>query len=113
MNYYAPDGRFGTHTIKVLFQHEQYKGSMIYKMGGNCQGLDIVRSDIDTILDSIENAKFSGMDIALAGDGYEGTVSLTDEKGDDIEIDFYDETELEALIVGVEIVDFKLDENTK
>jgi hypothetical protein len=37
----------------------------------------------------------------------EGTICLTDDNGDDMEIDFYDETEVEELIVGIEIVDYE------
>lgn len=114
MNYYAQDGRFGTHTIKVLFQHEQYKGSMTFKIGGNCQGLDIVKQDIETILDEdvLKNAKLSNMDIGMAC-WCEGIIRLTDDNGDKLETYFYDEAEVEDLIVGIEIVDFKPDENTK
>ena len=113
MKYYAPE-RFGTHHIKVLFQYEQYKGSMTFEMGGNCKGLDIVKQDIETILDEnvIKNAEFSNMDISVEV-WYEGTICLTDDNGDKLETYFYDEAEVEDLIVGIEIVDFKPDENTK
>ena len=113
MKYYAPKG-FGTHTIKVMFQHEQYKGYITFEMGGNCKGLDIVKQDADTILDSIDNAKFTDMDIALVDDcSYEGTICLTDDNCNDMEIDFCSEVEFEELIVGIEIVDFKPDDEER
>ncbi len=108
-NYDGVNNSWGTTTIKVLFQVWQYKGSMIYTVGGNCKGLDALPSDGMSIIDSLENAKFEGMTITPFdddGDAWLAQMTLTSDDGDTLEYDVADEAELEQMIIGMQIIDF-------
>lgn len=108
--YDGVNNSFGTTTIKVLFQVDEYKGAMTYKIGGNCKGLDALPSDGMSIIDSLENAKFEGMTITpFDDDAWLVQMTLTSDDGDTLEYDVADEAELEQMIVGMEIIDFTED----
>lgn len=107
-NYNGINDSWGTTTIKVLFQAWQYKGSMIYTVGGNCKGLDALPSDGLSIIANLENAKFEGMTITPFDDddAWLAQMTLTSDDGDTLEYDAADESELEQMIVGMQIIDF-------
>ena len=107
-NYDGVNGSWGTTTIKVLFQVWRYKGSMIYTVGGNCKGLEILPRDGLSIIDSLENAKFEGMTITPFDDddAWFAQMTLTSDDGDTLGYDVADECELEHMIVGMQIIDF-------
>ena len=109
-NYDGVNGSWGTTTIKVIFQVWQYKGSMIYTVGGNCKGLEALPSDGLSIIGNLENAKFEGMTITLLDDDeWFAQMTLTSDDGDTLEYDVADEAELERMIVGMQIIDFTED----
>ena len=105
--YDGVNNSFGTTTIKVLFQVDEYKGSMTYTIGGNCKGLDALPSDGMSIIDSLENAKFEGMTITpFDDDAWLAQMTLTSDDGDTLEYDVADEAEFEQMLVGMQIIDF-------
>lgn len=109
-NYDGVNDSWGTTTIKVLFQVWQYKGSMIYTVGGNCKGLEALPSDGLSIIDNLEKAKFDGMTITLFDDDeWLAQMTLTSDDGETLEYDVESESELEQMIVGMQIVDFTED----
>ena len=101
---------FGTHTIKVTFQGWQYKGYMFLEMGGNCSGMDVF-PDVDTIIDSVDNAEYINMEFNLYDDeDWLGEIVLTADNGDTCLFELENERDVEELIIGVEIVNFIKDE---
>lgn len=54
--YDGVNNSFGTTTIKVLFQVDEYKGSMTYKIGGNCKGLSALPHDGMSIINNLGNS---------------------------------------------------------
>lgn len=93
---------FGTHTVKVSLQNEQYKGHFTYNLGGNCKGMDILESCYDE--EQIEKAVKTDCTITAEDDYL--IVTLTDpETKDTCEYELEDR-EFCRMIVGVEIVDF-------
>ena len=109
-SYDGVNNSFGTTTIKVLFQVDEYKGSMIYTVGGNCKGLEALPSDGLSIIGNLENAKFEGMTIApFDDDAWLAQMTLTSDDGDTLEYDVESESELEQMIVGMQIIDFEED----
>ena len=109
-NYDGVNDSWGTTTIKVLFQVWQYKGSMIYTVGGNCKGLEALPSDGLSIICNLENAKFEGMTITpFDDDAWLAQMTLTSDDGDTLEYDVESEYELEQMIVGMQIIDFEED----
>lgn len=109
--YDGVNNSFGTTTIKVLFQVDEYKGAMTYKIDGNCKGLDALPRDGMSIIDSMENAKFEGMSITLFDDddAWLAQMTLTSDDGDTLEYDVADEAEFEQMIIGMQIIDFTED----
>jgi hypothetical protein len=107
-NYDGVNGSWGATTIKVLFQVWQYKGSMIYTVGGNCKGLEALPRNGMNIIDSMNVAKFEGMSITPSDDddGWFAQMTLTSDDGDTLEYDVAYEAELEKMIIGMQIIDF-------
>jgi len=106
-NYDGVNDSWGTTTIKVLFQVWQYKGSMIYTVGGNCKGLEALPHDGTNILENVETAKFNGMNIIPFNNDWFARLNLTTENGDTLEYDAKSEAEFENMIVGIQIINFE------
>lgn len=109
-NYDGVNNSWGTTTIKVLFQVWNYKGSMTYTIGGNCKGIDALPHDGMSIIDNLEEAKFEGMSITpFDDDEWFAKITLTRDDGDTLEYDVESESELEQMIIGLQIIDFTED----
>lgn len=108
-NYDSVNNSYGTTTIKVLFQVDEYTGSMTYEIGGNCKGLDALPHDGMSILDNLVTAKFEGMNIIPYNieDDWFAKIVLTNDFKETLEYDAESETEFEQMIVGMQIVDFE------
>ena len=99
----------GIHTIKVSLQHESFKGSFTYEMGGICKGASVLDFNIET--EDEENiAKFKMHDCSIKRDEYGGlAVTLTNDTGktfESLELEL-DNDNFMNLIIGIEIVEFK------
>jgi hypothetical protein len=109
-NYDGVNNSWGTTTVKVLFQVWEYKGAMIYTVGGNCKGLEALPRDGMSIIDSMDVAKFEGMTITpFDDDEWFAKLTLTDDEGTTLEYDVESEAELEQMIIGMQIIDFTED----
>lgn len=105
--YDGVNNSFGTTTIKVLFQVDEYKGAMTYKIGINCKGMSALPRDGMSILDNLESAKFDGMSITpFDDDDWFARLNLTAENGDTLEYEVESEAEFEDMIIGMQIIDF-------
>ena len=107
-NYDGFNGSFGTTKVKVFFQSGEYKGTMIYKVEGNCKGMSALPRDGMSILENVETAEFHDMNIIPYDNGdWFAKIFLTKAFNDTLEHDVESEAEFENMIVGVQIVDFK------
>lgn len=105
--YDGVNNSFGTTTIKVLFQVDEYKGTMTYKIGGCCKGLAALPRDGMSIIDNLETAEFDDMNIIpYDGDGWFAKIFLTKDFNNTLEYDVESEAEFENMIVGMQIIDF-------
>ena len=101
---------FGTTTIKVFFQVDEYKGSMTYTIGGNCKGLDALPHDGMSIIENLETAKFDDMNIIpYDDDSWFAKIFLTNDFKNTLEYDVESEAEFEQMVVGMQIIDFAED----
>jgi hypothetical protein len=100
INNYDPNYRYGVHTVEVTLQVDEYRKTLTYEMGGNCKGFTIFESCID---ESLEQIGFYNDD---EDDECGCTICLTNDEGDELEYDIFDESDLENIIVGLKIVDF-------
>ena len=105
--YDGVNNSFGTTTIKVLFQVDEYKGAMTYKIGGNCKGLSALPHDGMSIIENLETAEFEDMNIIPYDDNdWFAKVFLTKDFNATLEYDVESEAEFENMIIGMQIIDF-------
>lgn len=107
MKYYDTNTFSGIHKVKVTLQSEDYKGHIYYDMGGNCKGRSILDFDFecadeDSIVDN-------DCDLKYDEDCEMFTATLTNDNGDSLEIECFD-TEMNDMIVAVEILSYEADE---
>ena len=105
MKYYdGVNNSWGTHTVRVLFQVWQWKGSMTFEVDGNCKGLNVLPRDGMSILDNLESAKFEGVTITPFDDNeWFAKLTFTNDNGETLEYDVESEAEFEELIIGMQI----------
>jgi len=102
MKNYDPN-LIGRHKVKITLQQWDYVGHVIFEMGGNCRGLDIIGcSDFDTWdFDDTEN----DCNLQYFDDGYGVySVTLKNENGDTLEI-HEDGYGMNQMIVAIEILE--------
>lgn len=111
MKYYpALQSSTGTHTIQVTFQYKQYIGTLTYRVGGNCKGLDLLSGNP---LDAFGPDDFSALqteNMKLRYDEYADVfmVIFNPNSPNSLEMEL-EPREVEQLIVKVEIIDFQED----
>ncbi len=98
----------GTHDIKVTFQLNEFKGYLIYSLGGSCKGYNVL-SDFD--MDCFGSDEISGLKENNANVSYDEdydvfSMELTDENGDTLETSDLCGDDVSNMIVSIEIVDF-------
>ena len=106
MKNYDPNIRWGTHTIKVYFQHWDYKGFVTFSRCGNCKGLDVLTLDEDDLFDQplIDNPIGFGL-LSTDNEGNEW-FKMTLKNENDLLLVEDDWNYLSSYIVGIEIIDF-------
>ncbi len=106
MKFYDPQG-MNDHKIKVTFQIDEYKGSVIYEMGGNCRGGSLLRDEASDLIDRVCWIDNEILEVDWDEDGGGGEVRLTlkNENGD-VEEFIIDFTDLDDFIVAMEIIDY-------
>jgi len=103
---YNPNVRWGTHTVKIMFQQWDYKGYVTYEIGGNVKGMSIFPSDSDDLYDI--NFKENPITFKDVNEDW-FSMTLKNSQGEELEV----EEEFDCLgscIVGFEIIDFKAEE---
>ena len=99
---------FGINTVRVHLQNDKYKGYFDTKICGNCKGADVLDFDFED--DEIDNAEFHNCEIKYYSDGcFRVTIYDGDNHNDWSEQEL-EPNEMGALVVGIEIIDFKEDE---
>ena len=99
----------GTTKIKVYFQNTIYKGAMIYEIDSPFIGLQIFPRNGMRIIKESKSATFDKMSLKPYDDdsGRFAEVVLTAENGETCLYEVKKEYELEHMIVGIQIIDFK------
>ncbi|OMF38803.1 hypothetical protein BK133_00955 [Paenibacillus sp. FSL H8-0548] len=113
MNSYMGAGSYpkrGLHTVEVSLQNGEYKGTVIYEIGGNCSGSSILSSTLDALCDDGFEPNMgydeNKLGCRLDGTGYVAEYIL---QGPDGEM-WIDSVDIEEKIVGVKILSFTEDE---
>lgn len=106
MKNYDPNIINGTHTIRVTLQMWDYKGHIIQKIKGNCKGREILDFDFEY------EDEFPNNDCQMEyNEEYDGfKCVLTNECGETTKFEG-DAEDMNSLIVAVEIIDFKKNED--
>ncbi len=93
------------HTIRVTLQSGEYKGHIVFKVGGNCFGMDLLtwnpecetQEDVDRFVENDCNFRID--------EEYNCYLyTLKDENGNECEFES-DEDELKDNVVAIEIID--------
>lgn len=107
---YDPNISYGVHTVRFTLMQWDYVGHVAVKVNGNCKGITLLDPCfiIDVDEEDIKNFVENDCAYKVLDDYFH--VELKNSSGDTLEIeDYYDE--LERMIVGIEIVDFKEKQN--
>ena len=91
-------GRMAKQTVRLTFGQWKYRKIMEVITNGNCRGLSVIDHAVDIAFDSLPEHTFGGK-----------TITMTDEKGDELEcsINDYDCSEedwLRNMLLSAEIV---------
>lgn len=105
INYYDPNIRLSTHTVRVTLMQWDYIGHIAYEIGGNTRGAEVLEADfleyIDEANDLVENdCKFTSYQ--EDGECYYRAL-LTKPDGGRLEV-VEDEYGIKDMIVSLEIV---------
>ena len=111
--YDISDLRKRTHTVRVTFQYQEYKGHIAYEMCGNCRGLNVLNTLDFYCMDNEEIDMFTENDCNFTFDrNYDVfQMILKDEKGNTCVFDNLSDIDIEDYVVTVEIIDCKIDED--
>jgi hypothetical protein len=88
-------GRMARQSVKLTFGCNDYRAEMVLDVGGNCQGMSVIDTAVDSAYDKLLN------------DDDVGTITLIRENGDTLECsDDEDRQEdwLRGMVVGAEIL---------
>lgn len=107
IRYYNPDD-FNDHTICISFNHKGYKGEIVFEIGGNCKGLDVI-NNAETFIEEccesdIEKLISNDCDFLFNEEDETFCLSLTNDEGKKIEFSHINESTVKELIVSVEII---------
>jgi hypothetical protein len=99
--------------VQITFQIDDFMGRIAYKVSGNCSGLNIINYfDVSNILDKFHHLILNDCNIRLHSDNidfdeykYWYSVVLKNCKGEELLTDSLDISDLENIIVAVEIID--------
>lgn len=103
---YAPNTRrrFNVHTVKLTFMSWEYKAERIVKVRGNCSGLDVIKSAINNVYDSLpDNGDGPEIELTCEKPQNGGETLWVAEEGDGVEF-------LHDMLVGAEVIAIELDE---
>lgn len=98
------------HTIRVTFQWQQYKGHIVYEIGGNCRGLNVMDLDFDCWdMDNIIGLKENDCYFNWNEDYEVWELILKDDNGNECEMDSIEPDEINDYVVAIEIIDCRLE----
>ncbi|MCD3321630.1 DUF5406 domain-containing protein [Clostridium botulinum D/C] len=98
------------HTVRVTFQHQEFKGHIAYEVRGNCRGLGVLNIDVDYMdSDDIRRLKENDCNFTWNEEYELYQLVLQDEDGNTCEMNNIEENEISDYVVAVEIIDCKLE----
>ena len=99
----------GIHTVRITLQDGEYVGHITHEVGGNCHGIDVLDYDFDCVDESDFDGKYASNDCNLQyNEEYDSfNVTLKNDAGDTLLLEDMSSHDMNNMIVGIEIVDFK------
>lgn len=111
METYAPYSST-THTIRVTFQCEGYVGHIAHLLGGNCRGIEVMRTPFELITQTqIDRFPLNDCNLRYHEDGRYYSALLTAPDGSTLVISG-DAQEMGGYIVATEIIAYEEDRET-
>lgn len=100
------DHYFAKHKVQITLQEEDYVGHVIYEIGGNCKGLDVL-NNANFEDETFENAE-NDCELQYIEEGDYFEAYLKNGNGDKLLIEA-NGTEMNRRIVAIEIIAFEKD----
>lgn len=107
MKFYDTESSMGVHEVKITFQDQDYKGHVVWRVGGNCKGFSVM--DFDNYCwdgDTVINFKENTCSLKFDDDLGCFTMELMNEDGDTCGYELECE-ELGDYVVAMEILSFE------
>lgn len=108
MKYYDNNDnhRERTHTVRVTFQSGKHKGHIAFEIGGNCRGKDLLEWDVECEdQESVEKYVENDCQFRIYDDEDTYFMVLKDDEGNELKIECCDSSEVDEIIVAIEIID--------
>ena len=111
-NYDGTQPGMGTHNIRIHLQDGKYKGYFDKEIGGNCKGITVLTFDFEELdPEDFRHLKMHNLEISPIGPNYDDwwlnvKIYDGDNHTDWVECE-YEACELNDMVVGIEIVDYK------
>lgn len=88
-----------THKVKLIFGMWKYRAEVIKEVGGNCSGLSVINSAIDSVYEELPCLKGTKIPFIMMTDEQGNTLECADEEDDGYEF-------LPSMLLCAEITDF-------
>ncbi len=92
-------GNKATQTVELIFQQWQYRATRTVSVGGNCTGLSVIETALESVYDALPTTDWDAAFIEMTDD-QQGT--LTAEDIDDRDYDWLNSLLVSARIVAIE-----------
>lgn len=102
MNNYDSNIYNGVHTIKITLQQWDFVGHIIQKISGNCKGRNVLDFDFECEDEFPDN----DCDLTYNDEYNMFSCKLKNKEGDTLECEG-DAADMNKMIVGMEIIDFR------
>lgn len=102
MNNYDPNIYNGVHTVKITLQQWDFVGHIIQKISGNCKGRNVLDFDFECEDEFPDN----DCDLTYNDEYNMFSCKLKNKEGDTLECKC-DAADMNKMIVGMEIIDFR------
>lgn len=104
---------FGVHACRVTFMYDEYCGHVIYRIGGNCKGGNILSAVLSDLSCLKEDPDEANNDCQFTYREDYDVFTLVLRNGDDTMSIALEYDELLKSVVSVEIIDYKPDVGAK
>lgn len=94
-----PNNKWGKHVVEVVLKQWKYHRTFTLRIGGNCNGFDVIQSAVELIYESLFDEQDNPAELVLTDDAGKELLCTDDEEMRDEWI--------KKMVVSCQIVDFE------